>query len=144
MKKIALLFFLLFSVASLKAQEYTSLEDALKEPEKVKNLAINTWVSKKPKLDSIPAAIGKLKNLRVLFLTDQNLSTLPKEVAQLTQLEELSLAGNQFKTLPDCVYELAKLKKLKELILFDNPLTKEEIKKIKQSFKNVKVLLDEE
>ncbi len=101
-------------------------------------------MSQGAKINSVPVAIGKLKNLKTLYLTDQNLSTLPKEIAQLTKLEELSLAGNQFKTLPSCVYELVKLKKLKELILFDNPLTKEEIKKIKKSFKNITVRLDDE
>lgn len=64
--------------------EYTSLEKALQEPEKV----------------------------RVLNLNDQELESLPKEFAKLVNIEVLDLSFNNFKEIPPVVFSLPHLREL--------------------------------
>lgn len=93
---------------------YESLEEALKEPEKVYRLNLS-----QRNLTSVPPEIAQLKNLRVLSLFGNELSELPDAIAQLQNLESLDLGRNQFTKVPP---QVLKLKKLKVLYLSANQI----------------------
>ena len=80
---------------------------------KVLNLSNNN-------LTSLPKEIGNLKQLLQLFLYDNKLTSLPKEIGDLNQLEVLNVRNNQLTSVPK---EIGDLKQLKELDLGDNQLT---------------------
>ncbi len=61
------------------------------------------------KLKTLPANIGKLKELAGLSLNSNELSTLPASIANLTKLTRLYLAGNQLSTLPVIIFKLKEL-----------------------------------
>lgn len=122
-------------------KECSSLEDALIDPEQVNSLQMNGYNGEN--LKSLPSQIGKMKNLKILYLTDHSFTSLPKEIGQLKKLEELSLAGCKLKILPD---ELFTLNNLRELLLYDNNFSNKYIKKIRKRFEkempNTKILLE--
>jgi GTPase SAR1 family protein len=70
-------------------------------------------------LKTLPAEIGKLKNLTALDLSNNQLTSLPAEIGELKNLTELYLSGNQLKTLPA---EIVELKNLIRFDLYGNPL----------------------
>ena len=49
---------------------------------------------------AVPAEIGQLTSLRVLYLNNNNLTSVPAEIGQLTSLQELNLNSNQLTSLP--------------------------------------------
>jgi leucine-rich repeat protein SHOC2 len=69
---------------------------------------------------AVPAEVGQLTSLMVLYLHDNQLTSLPAEIGQLTALEELRLSGNQLTSVPA---EIGQLTALTELYLDDNQLT---------------------
>jgi small GTP-binding protein len=82
-------------------------------------------------LETLPAEIGKLKNLTTLILSKlknlttldlsyNKLETLPSEIVELKNLTTLYLSGNQLTSLPA---EIGKLKNLTALYLSNNQLT---------------------
>ncbi len=90
-----------------KSATFTSLEEALRNPEKVQVLNLGGQ-----DLTALPAEVGKCRNLRKLILQGNKLTTLPAEIAQLTQLQELDLYDNKFKEMPLAVASLRTLKRL--------------------------------
>ena len=74
----------------------------------------------KNKLTSIPADIGNLINLHTLYLQYNNLTVLPKEICNLINLHKLYLSYNNLITMP---VEIGNLINLKELHLAGNKLT---------------------
>lgn len=94
--------------SSLKdVKVFTSLEDALKNPDEVLVLDLS-----KQKMDELSPEIGKFKNLKLLNLSNNHLKLLPKEIEKLKSIEFLILDYNQFTFLPKEVYGLASLKEL--------------------------------
>ena len=84
---------------------------------------------KNNQLQSLPEAIGQLKNLELLYLRDNQLSSLPASIGQLRQLKKLWLQGNPLSSLPAAI---GQLQQLKTLWLEGNPLSntaKEELRK---------------
>ncbi len=122
-------------------KEYTSLDEALKEPEKVYRLNLGNqhlpdfWFLLKfhnlqylsfrnDHLHVLPREIGKLSSLRTLDLSGNNLKTLPPEIANLQNLEELFLNDDKELNLGKSFEVLAKLPKLKALHLEHDGLHK--------------------
>jgi len=55
---------------------------------------------------AVPAEVGRLSALRVLWLHDNELTSVPAEIGQLTSLEWLSLGENQLTSVPAEVGQL--------------------------------------
>ena len=70
-------------------------------------------------LTTLPPEIGMLKDLEILYLSENKIQSLPPEIGLLTNLKILYLSSNELTNLPT---ELGKLKKLKELYISKNLL----------------------
>ena len=95
-------------------QGLRALSDALFRYEFLGKLYLNF-----NKLDHLPAAIGRLKNLTHLDVSSNQLVELPEEVGMLTNLRKLLLFENNIQSLP---YELGFLYNLELLGVTGNPL----------------------
>ena len=99
----------------MKGKVYYSLDKALKEP-----LKVNTLFIRDSKLTSLPAEIGGLKNLKVLYIKyPENLKTLPEEIGQCKSLTHIDIQLTGLETLPE---SFGKLTKLVELKLINNEI----------------------
>lgn len=128
---------LLDSAALSQQIIYTSLEEALKNPDKVYRLNLRKKKLRgipedifkfknlqelnlnKNKIDSIPDGISKLKNLQLLDLSKNKLKKINPALCELFNLEHLILNRNYIVTLPP---EIGKLKNLKYLDMWENML----------------------
>lgn len=88
-------------------KEYTSLEEALKNPEKVYNLNLSNQNVTIPK-----DAWSKFVNLEILSFKNDHLKEIPKEIGFLKNLKVLDLSGNDFTSLPKSFSELNHLEEL--------------------------------
>ncbi|MBL7894612.1 MAG: leucine-rich repeat domain-containing protein [Bacteroidia bacterium] len=105
---------LLDSLELAHADECTSLDSALKHPDKIIKLVL-----RKQKLKKFPEQIFKLKNLQYLDLSKNNIREIPEGIGELTQLQYLAVS----KTGLDRVApEIGKLKNLKYINLNQNEL----------------------
>ena len=95
-------------------ETFYSLEEALKEPEKVIKLDIAML-----KLTEISPEISKLVNLECLDLSFNRISTLPQEFSKLTKLRILDLTGTRY--LAKLPGVLTKLPALEEVNLKNHP-----------------------
>ena len=87
---------------------------------------------------ALPSQIGKLKNLKILNASNNQMTGVPAEVGQLNNLEILDLSNNQLTGLPN---ELANLKKLKTLNLSGNQYSEQDLNNIRNSLPNVNYIL---
>jgi len=132
MKKIFLFFLLLWSSISFgQCSDCTTLEAALKAPEKVKTLKFNA-LQQGVTLDSLPRSVAKLTNIEVMYISDHDIQTIPKEIGLLVNLKELSFAGCKLTRLPE---EIFQLKNLRELVLLNNQFSQAYILEIRARFK---------
>jgi Leucine-rich repeat (LRR) protein len=124
-----------------KAKEYTSINEALKEPEKVLRLNLSNqkiiisnedWTKftnleylnlKGDHLKEIPLAITKIKSLKTIDLSSNDFTNLPEGFSNLTNLEEIYLNDDQNMNLPKTLLLLSKLPKLKSLHLENDNLS---------------------
>jgi Leucine-rich repeat (LRR) protein len=83
----------------------------------------------KNNMTGIPAEIGQLQNLSSLNYSFNKLDTMPDEIANLKNLKVLSLAHNNYKQPPSSVL---KLTQLQILDLTGNPISSDEIGRIKE------------
>ena len=83
---------------------YTSLEEALKNPEKVIKLEL-----RRKKLKSFPMEILKFPNLQYLDLTKNNIKELPIEISQLQNLQYFSISKNVLEEFPPQIGDLVNL-----------------------------------
>ncbi|MDB5268516.1 MAG: cytoplasmic rane protein [Hymenobacter sp.] len=97
------------------------------EVEQLSNLA-EIDISSNPTLDLVQAfeVLGKLKNLKTLWLTDSKISDVPVQIAALKGLEELWLDDNNFSVVPNSV---RLLKNLKYVSFFNNNISKLNLRK---------------
>lgn len=134
-------------------QAFTSLEEALKNPEKVIKLEL-----RKKKLKVFPAEILKFKNLQYLDLSKNDIKEIPAEIAELKNLQYFSISKNSLEALPIQIgelenlyylnanqnelavipYQIGKLSKLKYLDLWSNNI--ENFPNELKDLKNLKVL----
>ncbi|MGO4773890.1 leucine-rich repeat domain-containing protein [Flavobacterium sp. W22_SRS_FK3] len=70
-------------------------------------------------LNVLPASIGNLEQLKILYLHSNKLSDLPSELGNLRNLTELGLSSNQLKVIPE---DIGNLTQLKYLYLYSNEL----------------------
>ena len=71
------------------------------------------------KLTELPAEIGDLRELKTLWMSNNQLVGLPTSVQRLTKLERLVLDGNELTELPA---EISDFRELRELSVSDNQL----------------------
>jgi Leucine-rich repeat (LRR) protein len=122
MKKLITILLLTISFQSLaQCNDCRSIEEANKSPLEVRLLRINSFVDKVT-LDSVPASLAKMSNIKILYLTDQNIRQIPSFIGSLQKLEEISFAGCKLESVPAEIFSLANLK---ELILIDNNFSEE-------------------
>jgi Leucine-rich repeat (LRR) protein len=138
-----LLLIFAFLITNLNAQstldslqlnkEYTSLDEALKNPEKVYRLDLSNqklqfsdsiWSQftnlqylsfKNDHLKEIPEGVGFLKSLKVLDLSGNDFEVLPSTFGNLTNLEELFLNDDKYLKLEKNIPVLSTLPNLKSL-----------------------------
>ncbi len=110
------------------------LPDMIAEMKNVEILEIKGY-----EIAHIPPLISELTQLRHLILHYNQLITLPEEIGQLTLLQRLDLSGNHLATLPK---EIGQLSQLQELFLDSNPISPEEIQKIKALLPNCTIYHD--
>ena len=87
---------------------YTSLEEALREPDSVYRLKLN----KRLKCDSLPPELFACKNLQELYLMGTKLSVLNQAIGELENLTLLNLYHNKLVTLPETIGQLSRLRTL--------------------------------
>lgn len=93
--------------STLITKEYTSLEEALKNPELVYRLNLSNKNSMMPNENW-----AKFKNLQYLSLKNDHLVVIPNEISNLRNLKILDLSGNDFKILPKSFSNLTNLEEL--------------------------------
>lgn len=93
---------------------YKSLNDALKNPEKVYRLKLTG-----KRMDSIPEAVFKFYNLRELTIKNCKLQIINQNIGKLSQLIYLNVSANQLVRLPR---QIADLKELKGLVISRNKI----------------------
>ena len=85
----------------------------------------------------IPVEILSLKRLRKLDLSNNKISQIPAGIGNLKNLKMLILRNNNLQDLPEELFNL----NLKDINLEGNDLSEELKLKIKESFKNAKIIL---
>jgi Leucine-rich repeat (LRR) protein len=106
---LALLLAVLFAVSTSYSQDaehvFTSLDEALKSPDKVYHLNL-----REKGIKQIPPEIGKLVNLRSLDLSYNPFLKLPPQFGQLKNLEKLTLRCTRLPGLPEVIAQCSNLK----------------------------------
>jgi Leucine-rich repeat (LRR) protein len=83
---------------------YTSIEEAMKNPEKVIKLEL-----RRKKLKTFPMEIFKFPNLQYLDLSKNSIKEIPPEISQLKNLQYLSISKNGLEELPPQIGDLTNL-----------------------------------
>lgn len=94
---------------------YTSLEEAMLEPENVFRLKLK----KCKKCDSLPEQVFQLYNLQELNISRLKIKKLNVNISKLTRLQFLNVSNNKLKYLPESI---GQLKELKSLIINRNKI----------------------
>lgn len=84
--------------------EYNSIEEAMKNPERVIKLVL-----RKKKLKEFPKEIFQMINLQYLDLSKNNIKEIPSEIAVLKDLQYFSISKNSLESLPSEIGELPNL-----------------------------------
>jgi len=94
---------------------YTSIADAMKDPDKVIKLEL-----RRKRLKEFPKEIFRFKNLQYLDLSKNNIKEIPPGIDSLKSLQILILSKNEIESLPR---EIGELKMLQYLNVNQNDLT---------------------
>ncbi len=117
---------------------FTSIEEAMKNPEQVIKLELRKRLKKFPPeilkfinlqyldlskndIGELPDEIGQLKNLQYLAISRSGLQEFPTQIGELTNLYYLEANNNDLTSLPT---EIGKLEKLKTFDLWSNDIDK--------------------
>jgi Leucine-rich repeat (LRR) protein len=76
----------------------------------------------------LPANISRLKKLRVLNLSYNNITELPAEISELANLEVLNVSHNHLTSLPS---DLSGLKNLRVLDVSGNPIVDSDLTNVR-------------
>lgn len=98
---------LLDSLSLAAVEPYTSLDSALKEPDKVIKLIL-----RKQKLKEFPLAILKFKNLQYLDISKNTIRELPDSIDQLANLQYFICSKTSLERLPKQIGKLVNLRYL--------------------------------
>jgi len=98
---------MLDSISLATYQEYTDLEEALKNPDNVIKLSL-----RKKKYKEFPKEIFKLKNLQYLDLSKNSIKELPDSIVQFKFLQYLIVSKTGLERLPANIGQLKSLKYL--------------------------------
>ena len=90
---------------------FTSMEEALKNPDNVFALRL------KGNLSELPKEVLQFTNLRSLNLKGNRIHNLPKEITSLENLKKIDLSKNKLEVIPKEIFEI---KSLKILVLSEN------------------------
>lgn len=93
--------------STLVTKEFSSLEEALKNPEKVYRLNLSNQAFQIP-----DSAWLKFTNLQYLSLKNDHLKQIPEGIGYVKTLKVLDLSGNDFKVLPPTFVNLINLQEL--------------------------------
>ena len=114
MKKIVQLSALLFFFSSLsfaqindKEKEYTSMREALINPEKVYRLNLSNQ-----DISLSSEQWSRFVNLEYLNLKNDHLKEIPLEITKIKSLKTIDLSGNDFSKLPDAFSNLVNLEEI--------------------------------
>src|SRR5690554_4390223 len=104
--RILVVFLLIFPnfIFSQEVNVFQSLEEAMKNPEKVINLDLS-----RERLKEFPMELLNFPNLENLDLSNNRISLIPAEIGDLKNLQVLDLSRNRFNILPP---QIGKLKEL--------------------------------
>jgi len=112
--------------------EYSEIKRAIRHKEKVRILRINSYefsystfpkeimelenlvelYLNEQKIKSIPDDIGKLKNLEILDLVDNDINEINPSICNCRKLKDLRIGGTAIQTLPGCLTSLDSLHNL--------------------------------
>lgn len=126
-----MLFMGLANFSMAQCSDCKTLEEAFKEPEKVKHLKVSSFLSGDV-LEEFPENIDTFVNVEVIYLSGHEFSQVSKDITQLKKLQVLSFAECMIEELPEEIFEMVNLK---ELILLGNPFSEEYKLEIKAKFK---------
>lgn len=93
---------------------YYSINDAVREPEKVYKLSLSGQ-----KYKDLPPGLDRFSNLQVLNLSNNKLKTIPSDISRLQNLEVLILSKNKINRLPE---EIKNMENLTTIYLSNNRL----------------------
>uniref|UniRef100_A0AC35TXC5 Protein flightless-1 n=1 Tax=Rhabditophanes sp. KR3021 TaxID=114890 RepID=A0AC35TXC5_9BILA len=96
-------------VIDLSGNELTSLPENITKMSKLQRIYASFNVLT---FSGLPPSIGKLLQLKVLFLSYNRLELIPEGVCRCVKLAKLKLDNNNLITLPDTIYLLPDLKEL--------------------------------
>lgn len=122
---------LLDSAALVQKKEFTSLEEALKNPSAVYRLDLSF-----SGISEFPAEVLQFPNLQSLNLSNNGLQNIPADIGKLKKLQRLNLATNGIKRLPA---EIASLKYLKWLDVTQNQFLTSELSKVRTALPQVNI-----
>lgn len=91
----------------LQAQKATSLSEALKNPQSVRELELRGQ-----SLKTLPAVVLKLSSLESLDLSYNQFTSLPEVLLKMKWLKKVNLSGNGIGTLPESMLQMEQLEEL--------------------------------
>jgi internalin A len=92
------------TILDLSTLGFTALPEALCQLRQLRTLYLRN-----NQLITLPESLGRLTRLQHIYLTGNRLISLPKSLGQLTELQILSLGNNQLTAIPESFGQLAQL-----------------------------------
>ncbi|MGK3998603.1 SMI1/KNR4 family protein [Sorangium sp. So ce1024] len=89
-----------------------------------------------PPLRGVPPTVAGLRQVTWLKLVGLGLKDVPREVLSLENLEMLSLDQNELTSVPDALFQMPRLK---TVVLFSNPITRDEVARLQERWPQIKI-----